>query len=133
MLGNDAGVWKDVIGPHGDGEANDNGRILLELCGNNTLFIMNTFFVHRDVHEYIRRRDSLGQQSLIDFCIVSTDLFRSVLDVRVRKESRTIDRSSPGGLQLACEKDDGPGDSTVGIGNPERHMRKASHCGSKQQ
>jgi len=23
--------------------------------------------------------------------------------------------------------------STVAIGNPERHMRKASHCGSKQQ
>jgi len=22
---------------------------------------------------------------------------------------------------------------TVAIGNPERHMRKASHCGSKQQ
>jgi len=24
-------------------------------------------------------------------------------------------------------------DSTVAIGQPERHMRKASHCGSKQQ
>jgi len=23
--------------------------------------------------------------------------------------------------------------SSVAIGNPERHMRKASHCGSKQQ
>jgi len=23
--------------------------------------------------------------------------------------------------------------TTVAIGNPERHMRKASHCGSKQQ
>jgi len=23
--------------------------------------------------------------------------------------------------------------STVAIGNPERHVRKASHCGSKQQ
>jgi len=22
---------------------------------------------------------------------------------------------------------------TVAIGNPERHMRKAAHCGSKQQ
>jgi len=23
--------------------------------------------------------------------------------------------------------------ASVAIGNPERHMRKASHCGSKQQ
>jgi len=25
------------------------------------------------------------------------------------------------------------GGSTVAIGNPERHVHKASHCGSKQQ
>jgi len=24
-------------------------------------------------------------------------------------------------------------DNTVAIGNPERYLRKASHCGSKQQ
>jgi len=24
-------------------------------------------------------------------------------------------------------------DCSVAIGNPERHVRKASHCGSKQQ
>ena len=30
-------------------------------------------------------RDSLGHRSVIDFCIVSTDLFRSVLDVGVKR------------------------------------------------
>jgi len=50
-----------------------------------TLCIMNTFFQHRDVHKYTWYRDSFGQQSLIDSHIVSADLFRSVLDVRVKR------------------------------------------------
>jgi len=78
-----------VIGRHGDADVNDNGRLLLQLCCNNTLFIMNTFFFERrDVHKYIWCRDSLGQRSPIDFCIVSADLFRSVLEIRVKRCAR---------------------------------------------
>jgi len=58
---------------------NDNRIILLQVCCNNTWCIMNTFFQHGDVHKYTWCRDSFGQRSLIDLCIVSTDLFRSVL------------------------------------------------------
>jgi len=46
---------------------------------NCAVCIMKTFFQHRDVKTYTRWRDSLGQQSLIDFFIFS------VLDVRVKK------------------------------------------------
>ena len=46
---------------------------------------MNTFFQHKDVHKYTWYRPSMGQKSLIDFCIVSTDLFSNVLDVRVKR------------------------------------------------
>jgi len=48
---------------------------------------MNTFFQHRDVHKCTWCRDSLGQQSLIDICIVSADLYRSVLGVRVKRRA----------------------------------------------
>jgi len=64
--------------------SNDNGRLLLQLCCNSALCIMNTFFQHRDVHEYTWCRDSLDQRPLIDVCIVSADLFLSVLDIRVK-------------------------------------------------
>jgi len=46
---------------------------------------MNTFFQHRDVHKYTRCRDSLGQQSLTDFCVVSANWCRSLMDVRVKR------------------------------------------------
>ena len=46
---------------------------------------MNTFFQHREVHKYTWNRPSMDQKSLIDFCIVSSDLFSDVLDVRVKR------------------------------------------------
>ena len=84
-VGTDNETWKGVIGRHGVAGANENGRYLLQLCSSNGLSIMNTFFQHRDVHKYTWNRPSMGQKSLIDFCIVSADLFSSVLDVRVKR------------------------------------------------
>ena len=46
---------------------------------------MNTFFQHKRIHKYTWYRDCLGQRSVIDFCIVSADLFSTVYDVRVRR------------------------------------------------
>ena len=47
---------------------------------------MNTFFQHKRIHKYTWYRHSLGQRSLIDFCIVSADLFSTVSDVRIKRE-----------------------------------------------
>ena len=52
-----------VIGRHGDADVNDNRRLLLQLCCNNALCIMNTFLQHRNVHKYTCCRDSLDQRS----------------------------------------------------------------------
>ena len=84
-IGNDNETWKSVIGRHGVAGLNENGRYLLQLCCSNGLRIMNTFFQHRDAHKYTWYRPSLGQKSLIDFCIVSEDLFSDVLDVRAKR------------------------------------------------
>ena len=84
-VGIDNATWKGVIGQHGDPDINKNGRCLLQFCATNGLCIMNTFFQHKRIHKYTRYRDSLGQRSLIDFCIVSANLFSTVSDVRVKR------------------------------------------------
>ena len=84
-IGTDSETWKGVIGRHGDPAFNENGRYLSKLCCNNGLCILNTFFQHRDVHKYTWYRPSIAQKSLIDFCIVSSNLFLEVLDVRVKR------------------------------------------------
>ena len=46
---------------------------------------MNTFFQHREVRKYTWYRPSVDLKSLIDFCIVLSDLFSDVLDVRMKR------------------------------------------------
>ena len=84
-VGTDTDTWKGVIGKHGVTGLNEDGRHLLQLCCSNGLRIMNTFFQHREVHKYTWYRPNMDQKSLIDFCIVSSDLFSDVLDVRVKR------------------------------------------------
>jgi len=84
-IGTDTETWKCVIGRHGFSGLNENERynICCSCCYGNGLRIMNTFFQHRDVHKYTWYRPSMKQKSMIDFCIVSANLFSDVLDVQV--------------------------------------------------
>ena len=84
-VGTDTDTRKGVIGKHGVTGPNENGRYLLQLCCSNGLRIMNTFFQLREVHKYTWYRPSMDQKSLMDFCIVLSDLFSDVLDVRVKR------------------------------------------------
>ena len=84
-VGIDNTTWKGVIEQHGDSDINKKGRCLLHFCATNELCTMNTFFLHKRIRKYTWYRDSLGQRSLIDFCIVLADLFSTVSDVRVKR------------------------------------------------
>ena len=86
-VGTDTDPWKGVIGKHGVTGLNENGMHLLQLCCSNGFRIMNTFFQHREVHKYTWYRPSMDQKSLIDFCIVSSDLLSDVLDFRVKRST----------------------------------------------
>lgn len=79
-------MWQGVIDQHGNA-LNGNGMFLLQLC-------LTTQYVHNEdylpiqkssQHKYTWYGDSLGQRSFIEFCIVSTDLFKSVFEVRVNR------------------------------------------------
>ena len=58
---------------------------MLQLCCSNGLRIMNTFIQHREGLKYTWYRPSMDEKSLIDFCIVSSDLYSDLLDVRVKR------------------------------------------------
>ena len=84
-VGIDNATWKGVIGQHEDPDINKKGRCLLHFCATNGLCIMNTFFQRKRIHKYTWYRNSLEQQSLIDFCIVLAGLFSTVSDVCVER------------------------------------------------
>ena len=73
-------TWKDNIGRPED----SNRRCLLQFFATNEMCIMNTFFWHKEIYKCTWYRDLMGQHSIIDFCIVSVDLF-SVFNVCVKR------------------------------------------------
>ena len=74
-----------MIGKHEVTGLTENTRYLLQLRYSNGFRIMNTFFQRREAYKDIWYRPSINQKSLIDFCIVSSDLVSDVLDVRVKR------------------------------------------------
>jgi len=51
-IGNDTTVRKGLIGRYDNADVNVNGRLILQMCCNNAMCIINTFFQRRDLHKY---------------------------------------------------------------------------------
>ncbi len=50
---------------------NENGEHLVDVCAERGLFLANTFFQHKMIHQYMwrRREDGGEEKSLIDYTV----------------------------------------------------------------
>ena len=78
-------TWKGVIRQHGDSNNIKNGQVQLQFWATNGPRIANTVFQHQRICKYTCYRDFFEQSSLIDFCIVSADLFSLVTDFKLKQ------------------------------------------------
>jgi hypothetical protein len=70
-----------AVGPWGDPRVNDNGRRVVDLCLEHGLFISNTWFRHKSIHQYTWQRGD--QKSMIDMVVYDERLRGHVRDTRV--------------------------------------------------
>ena len=77
-VGRDAQVWKGILGNHGVGNCNDNGRLLLEFCAEQKLTITNTIFQQKNSHKTTWMHPRSKHWHLIDYVLVKQ---RDVADV----------------------------------------------------
>ena len=84
-VGNKKDSYYGVIGKEGESIESPNGELLLDLCIRNNLKIANTFFKHKDIHKWTRVSEDRAEKSMIDYIIVSNNLFYNTNDVRVKR------------------------------------------------
>ena len=63
-VGDDTGIWCEVLGRHGEEVYNENGRRLLQFSSEHNLWISNTCFPHKRIYKYTWERRGKGLRSL---------------------------------------------------------------------
>ncbi|CAH1266354.1 Hypp3340 [Branchiostoma lanceolatum] len=82
-VGRDNEVWPGVLGRHGVGNCNDNGRLLLELCAERGLSITNTLFQQKARFKTTWRHPRSKHWHLLDYILVRQRDISDVLHTRV--------------------------------------------------
>ena len=82
-VGRNFDLWKGVLGRHGIGNCNDNGRLLLEFCSDPQLNITNTLFLQKDRFEATWRHPRSKHWHLLDCILTRQRDSRDVLQTRV--------------------------------------------------
>ena len=82
-VGKDSKAWQGVLGRHSVGNCNDNGRLLLKLCGEHQLAITNTIFHQKDSLKTSWMQPQSKHWHLLDYVLVRKWDLKDVLLTRV--------------------------------------------------
>lgn len=77
--------FEDIIGEHGIGHRNENGELLLEICGNFELCVGGTLFNHKTCHKITWVSPDKKTETQIDHFCIQQRWKKILLDVRNRR------------------------------------------------
>jgi len=77
---NDGETWRGVIERNSLSDLNLSSVLFMDFCASHWLSVTNTMFEHTVVHKCTWYQATLGQRSMINFVVVSSDLRPYVWD-----------------------------------------------------
>ena len=72
-----------MIGGCGEETCNDNGRRLLEFCATIGLIVSNTWYQHKEIHQFTWECRGRGLKSILDYFLLRREDRRRVKDTKV--------------------------------------------------
>ena len=84
-IGSENSGLEHVMGIHGMGTMNDNGRRFTDFCAFNSLIIGGSLFPHKDIHKITWISPDRVTESQLDHITISKKFRTSMLDVRVKR------------------------------------------------
>ena len=84
-IGSDNSGLEQVMGKHGIGTMNDNGRRFTEFCAFNSLVIGGSLFPHKHVHKATWISPDRVTENQLDHITINKKFRTSMLDVRVKR------------------------------------------------
>lgn len=85
-VGNNNKGIERYMGPYEETAINDNGSRPTDLCVENDFVILNTKFMHKDIHMYTREVCSRNERSVIDYFMINTENCKRV-KVKVKRHA----------------------------------------------
>lgn len=84
-VGNDSATWGSVLGQFGRGNSNENGCLLLSLCSELELAIVNTYFKQPENHFFSWTHPRSKRPHLLDYIIVKRRDLADTKNVRAMR------------------------------------------------
>ncbi|VDP29660.1 unnamed protein product [Schistosoma margrebowiei] len=84
-VGMDNTGYKDIMGRHGPGERNENGKRFPNLCAFNKLVIGGTIFPYKRIHKITWTSPDHTTQNQIDHICINKKFRRTMEDVRTKR------------------------------------------------
>ena len=97
--------YEEVIGPHREGERDEEGQELLDLCRRNNLRIGNGWYQKKKSHKITRYNRNLTHGTIIDYFIMSKEIWKDtkaksreeqIIRIRESKKSSVVKNAISG-------------------------------------
>ena len=77
--------FANIVGTNGEVTLNSNSQKLIEFCTFNNLKMINTFFMHKEIHKFTW--EARGHNSIIDYFITNMKTSKVIQDIRVYRSN----------------------------------------------